>query len=278
MNLNCVWGIALKRNLHLRAQILGDQPRRLVSLPLQAGWLRITPNEATIFRKRLPADRDTPTHGYKDLFDLASQLSDGGSRNALESELKTARRLVMSLLSDNRQNFSELLGWAPLVEVSVYMLTPYLLEGLERMRPHVRIALTSVQPNADKLPGYYRESVHLLGRAMLLATDGGGSWLASMADAAISGHRIPSFPMTRERDLWSVLIGARAASRFGPSAIDRYLEVFGRASQPIRTLDALVGLAAIGLSHPETRATLIKLLDAERAKIPNIPLVSIWSQ
>jgi hypothetical protein len=77
----------------------------------------------------------------------------------------------------------------------------------------------------------------------------------------------PSFPLARERDRWATLIGARAASRFGPALIDRYLEALRRASHPPNALDALIGLAAIGLRYPKERSVLVRSLDQEYAKL-----------
>jgi hypothetical protein len=161
----------------------------------------------------------------------------------------------------------------PLVEVPAYAVGAQFMVVLDAMRRDVGQAQAEDRPDADRLVLGYRGSINALGSSTLLATDAGSRWLSDMAADFSWVTWTPSFPLARERDLWSALIGARAASRFGPAVIDRYLEALRRARHPLHAFDALLGLVAIGARHRGERGASIKGLEQALARLPERELL-----
>jgi hypothetical protein len=132
----------------------------------------------------------------------------------------------------------------------------------------VRGALS--RPDAVELVIGYRTFVDTLARTTLFATDAGAPWLAEGASVFEWSKWTPSFPLIRERDLRSAAIGARVASLFGPTVIESYLNALRRTRHSLFALDAIVGLTAIGLRHPGAREAVLRSVEKEVAKIPDV--------
>jgi hypothetical protein len=171
------------------------------------------------------------------------------------------------LFDDDRVTYGRLLEWSPLIEMSVFKLAAVLFQVLDRMRPEVHQAIISDQAQAPALTALYHRMVLTSGRLILLSTDAGGPWLPEMSLSFRWINWTPSFPMVRERSIWTTMVGARAASRFGPGVIDRYLETLGRAHHPLHALDCLIGLGAITLRHPEEQQRVFDGLGRQIAKL-----------
>ncbi len=262
-------GLALQKSQTLRIRLLEDRPALLVSLPQHAGWMHLTSDGVSISRDR-PVTADGVAEGMThQLIFVVTRSDDQAIRLAFEASTDLSRQLIMSVFEDDRQAFNQLTQWAPLIEASAFRVGAMFTANLDRMRREVLEACAVDQPDADYLAVNYRRLVDALARWTLLGTDGASPWLAQMAAKAAWERWTPSFALVRERDRWGALIGARAASRFGPTVIDPYLEILGRARHPLHALDALVGLAAIGLQHPGERAPLVKSLDDELVRLPN---------
>lgn len=253
--------LALQADQPLRERVLGGRPRLLVTLPMESGWLALTSEGLVQSRSRPEGFEDAPERAFSELLHDPAITEHPSNSEVLEAAYDTSRARVISLMADDRQGFKVLEDWAPILEGSIYRVSAILLQGLDGMRPRARAAIGSDKPEADLLAINYRKVVKMLGRTTLLATDGEAPWLGELAKSFTWMKWTPSFPLTRERDHWSTAVGARAASRFGPSVIDRYLEAYGRADHPMLALDALVGMSAIGWRHPGERSNLVQALD-----------------
>jgi hypothetical protein len=260
-------GLALRESRPLRAAILGDAASVTVDLPMDAGYMAISADGLQLSRGRHAEPGGGPIHNYSDLIDSAP-LQSSIAKEATDVAEEGARRLVTDLIFNDRWDYGRLAKWAPLAEVTAYDVAGRIAMGLDRMRRTVHDACALSRPEADELVIGYRTLVETLARTTLFATDAGAPWLAEVALAFEWSKWTPSFPLIRERDLRSAAIGARAASRFGPTVIERYLDALRRARHPLFALDAIVGLTAIGLRHPDEREALFRSLEKEIAKIP----------
>ena len=149
---------------------------------------------------------------------------------------------------------------------------------LDRHGPRPRAAHRAQRlsrPDADKLVISYRTFVETLACTTFFGTDAGAQWLAEVALVFEWSKWTPSFRLVRERDLRSAAIGARAASRFGPAVIERYVDTLRRARHPLFALDAVVGLTAIGVRHRGECEAPLRSLEKEVAKIPDSAMPAI---
>jgi hypothetical protein len=259
-------GLALRDSRELRLSLLADDAELLVSLPQDAGWMHLTPDGLSLSVDRPTTLAGVATRAHHDVLDEITKAASPSIRQAFQRPTDYSRQLVMSMFEDNRVSFSQLAEWAPLIEASAHRVAAQFTIILDRMRAEVHDACVLDQPKADDLAVNYRRLVGALARWTLLYSDGGSTWLPDMANF-VWERWTPSLALVRERDRWGALIGARAASRFGPAVIHRYLEVLSRAQQPLIALDALVGLAAIGVQHPDQRDALVIALDRELARL-----------
>jgi hypothetical protein len=260
-------GLALRDSRPLRAAVLGDAASVLVNLPMGAGYMAISVDGVRLFRGHRAEPGGGPALSHSDLVGSAP-LQSSIAKEATDAVEEGARRLVTDLIFNDRWDYGRLAEWAPLAEVTAYDVTGGIAMGLDRMRRTVHDACALSRPDADELVIGYRTFVETLARTTLFATDAGAPWLAEVASVFEWSKWTPSFPLVRERDLRSAAIGARAASRFGPAVIERYLEALRRARHPLFALDAMVGLTAIGLRHPGEREALLRSLEKEVAKTP----------
>jgi hypothetical protein len=241
-----------------------------------AGYMAISVDGVRLFRGHHAEPGGGPALSHSDLVGSA-QLQSSIAKEATDAVEEGARRLVTDLIFNDRWDYGRLAEWAPLAEVTAYDVAARIAMGLDRMRRTVHDACALSRPDADELIIGYRTFVETLARTTLFATDAGAPWLAEVASVFEWSKWTPSFPLVRERDLRSAAIGARAASRFGPTVIERYLNALRRARHPLFALDAIVGLTAIGLRHPGEREALFRSLAKEVVKIPDgaMPAVEV---
>jgi hypothetical protein len=264
-------GLALRQSPYLRKMFLGARAVLLVSLRKQAGWLRVTEADIAVTQNRPGDPADTPVRTFVEIANEISLTSDDASRQAFENPIDEARRLVMSIFDDSRQSHKQFMDWMPVVEASAYDVASALATALTPLRRDVRNAYALNLQIADTVAVNYRRVVNALGRVTLVATDGGSSWLADCAENLAWNVWTPSLALIQERNCWSALIGARAASRFGSRVIKHYFEVLADTQSCLRMLDALVGLTAIGLQHLSARDDLSKSLIRELARLGDRP-------
>ena len=257
--------IALRSSEPLRLAILRGRASVVVTLPLEAGHMRVSADALSLSRQH-PGSPSDPPLNYADFFAEVSSLW-SIAKAAEDASLERARGLVAGLFLDDRWNPAQLLDWAPLIEGSIYGVGARIVDVLDRMRRLVRDACFTRSADADTLVVSYRRFVDALGRTTLIGTDAGAPWLPRMAARFSWSRWTPSFPLTRERDLLSAAIGARAASRFGPTIIEHYFGALRRAEYAHYALDAIVGLSGIGMRHSTERKAIIQSLHEEVAKL-----------
>jgi hypothetical protein len=73
----------------------------------------------------------------------------------------------------------------------------------------------------------------------------------------------PTLPLVRERTVWLAAAAARSAVAFGAGVVDRYADILRRATHVTQIIDALFGLASIGLSDGNVRQAIAGLIAAE---------------
>jgi hypothetical protein len=259
--------LALQESRPLRARALAGVGSLLLKLPIGAGCMRIQPDGVRISRDDA-TDGDAPDRSFLDLFGDPSFMSSSECERATEAVHARATKLLGSLFRDDRRSFNSLLEWGPLLESSVYTVASRILMVVEKTRRETYEACARELPTSGEIALRYRRLVDALGRTTLVSTDAGSPWLAKMATSFDWTHWTPSFSLTRERDVWGSLVGARSASRFGPAVVDRYFEVLRKALHPMFALDAIVGLTAIGLHHPSERSAIAKSLENEMVDLP----------
>ncbi|WP_295684125.1 hypothetical protein [uncultured Nevskia sp.] len=253
---------ALRDSHELRRRVLGERSVLVGKLPSDA-WIRVTVGSFELTRHP-PLEHDaTETLPFEQIL--------GRTADELEVEPSQPRtgELIRTLFRDDRGAFRQLLEWAPLIEHSSYKLVARMSTALDQMRAAVHTAVRQKLPQVDELVTVYHRFVLALGRTTLLSTDSGSAWLAGLAARFNWIRWTPSFPLIRERDMWSAAIAARSASRFGPLVIDAYLAAFRRSRHPMYALDSLIALVAIGLRHPGEREALLDSLDREMALLPS---------
>ena len=79
---------------------------------------------------------------------------------------------------------------------------------------------------------------------------------------------------TRDRSLWCAMIAARAAAAFGPAVIDGYGKMLANAQHPVGGLDAILGLASIGVCHEAARRATIDVIQNERERLNRRPVIA----
>jgi hypothetical protein len=266
--------LALRDSRSLRAEIAGEETSVLIGLPMEAGYLAISAEAISLSRTRPVQLETAPLRTAADLLASVAAASPAASEGMAMMEAG-ARRLITNLFFDDRWDYRQLAPWTAFIEVSAYNAAGRISMGLDRMRRTVHDAGAVSRPDADDLVVGYRKLVEALGRTTLFATDAGAPWLAEVGSAFEWSRWTPSFPLVRERDLRSVAIGARAASRFGAAMIERYLAALRRAKLPLFALDAIVALTAIGLRHDGEREAILRSLEREAAGISNKTMPAI---
>jgi hypothetical protein len=121
LELNLRAALALRDSPPLRTAVLGENATLLLALPLNSGWGRLTADGLILCRER-PADMgEAPERPFAGLFEDPSLTSPIAARRTVKAASGSARRLVASLLGDDRRSFKDLAAWAPW---SKYRRTP----------------------------------------------------------------------------------------------------------------------------------------------------------
>lgn len=255
--------IGLRVSSSLRRIALAGRLVVVTSLSRGAGWARLTGGGFTVSRERPMDAALDETRPFASLLDDAALTAALAVVRGSEQDGRAATRLMVGILADERGMYSRLAEWGPLVEPMLYTIGTRLATVLGATKAEVREACIERRPSADHLVRSYRNLAFTMGRAALMATDAAQPWLTVLAEGGVWTNGTPSLPLIRQRNVWSVLIGARVASRFGISAVDGYFEALARSRRPLEALDALVALTAISLRHPCARADISTRLDVE---------------
>lgn len=173
-----------------------------------------------------------------------------------------------------REMFRAIAAWQPLVAVEAYRQLTYAGAALDGERRGLLDAAARGDASPQELLSYWT-LVHMISNAALLATMGEErDWLADLASNVPAGGWTPSFILVRERCFRLALRAGWAAASFGDAAVPRYLGVLAQAVAPLRAFDAVLGLTAIGIRHPELGATIGRelrtaLASAEARAVPD---------
>lgn len=156
----------------------------------------------------------------------------------------------------SRETFRAIAAWQPVVAVEAFRQVTYASLALDRERRQLLDAVAGADVDPRALLSYWT-LVHMIGNASLLATMGEEQdWLAELAANVPPGGWTPSFVLVRERCFRLGLRAGWTAAAFGEVVVPRYLDVLARAAVPLRAFDAVLGLTAIGLRHPELAPSL----------------------
>ena len=242
----------------------GARRASFFQLPAKTGFATVEPARLTVAREH---DASLPVQSLDDIWAGGGIVRRAAQPRQWLGYKKRAERMVRSLLRDDRPSFRDLLSWAPLIETQAYLFGTRLIELLDLMRRRVLAAAATGDNSTNALAQKYLKATAMLGRASLVTTTPGASaWLVDMAHSFTWHSWTPGLAMTRERSLWLGFIGARAAAEFGPALVEDYLGALARAKHPVTALDAICGLAAIGLRHAECRKEVVRGL--KKAELP----------
>ena len=173
-----------------------------------------------------------------------------------------------------RDEYVRLEKWAPLIERVAYRFCAHAKEELNswRARAFEEAALDTL-PSETVIQRYYalaHTSAHL---TLLCAGSGARPWLSEMARSFSWTNWTPTFPLVRERTLWLAAAAARSAAAFGPDVVDPYFDALSRARHVTLVFDALFGLAAIALTHKDTREFIVQRISAQSEARVDRPIV-----
>lgn len=167
---------------------------------------------------------------------------------------RDASALVGALLTDptdlDRTTFLKLHRWRDLFAVMAYgwVTTASIFLDAARLLYKRKVALR--QMNQRQIVNEYHNLVHGIGAMMCLACAASDKeWLTELASTLPWVTWTPSYILSRERSLLSVLQGATCASAFGAQVIDRYVQRLRDAESQIEAFDAVLGLVAVAHRH-----------------------------
>jgi hypothetical protein len=263
-------GLVLQADQDLRSHVAGERPSIAIQLPTATGWLVLGRDRCTLVRATNPSVDHRSFADLRNDAVVRDRLLHGPI--ASDAATKSERLLRDGLLGSDRSAFRALEEWTLLLETKIYAFATRLVELLDEFRLTVRAGGSSSQAELEQR---YFLLVALLGRASLLSTEDGAShWLADMAKSFKWQAWTPSFPLVRERSLWCACIGAKAAAQFGPRVVDDYQQILGAAEHPIKALDALLGLMAIGIRHSTIRSDVRRLIELEYKRFEDRSVVA----
>lgn len=274
------FALALKSERDLRLAVLAGRQECEAPLSQRTGLVRITEADFSITRQVIP-DGAPASPTFVDLLDDPGVVRILTRLRAQDAIGGKARELVGALVEGDRTNFKKLLEWSAIIEGPAYGIATRITAALDELRPEVRAASAGHVDSGGRLVLAYYKLLETLERATLIATEPGSPWLIEMAASFTWEVWTPSFSLVRERTVWSMLIGARAASRFGSAMIDGYLEALLRAEHNIMRIDAIVGLTAIGIREPDQRNSIVERLTrtVETLRAPNAcEIALLWAQ
>lgn len=224
-----------------------------VSQPDQGVWLTVEGNRVVAERQRPSGvalvEKDVlrangPSIGRAMVAALAQST-------ALADATKLVRPLLGPAEVPSRQQFAALLPWAPAVEQVAYKTAASIAVTLDLLRPYV-VPDPAGTPVPTSLLRQYWQRMHAAAQFFLLASDAAaGPWLGEMARQFNWVNWTPTFTLLRERTTWLAACAARSAAAFGEPVIENYLAKLATETHPFKAFDALFGLAAIALGHPQ---------------------------
>lgn len=253
----------LRRDLRRCANCPDGQPLHL-QLPVGSGGLRLRPDG------NLDATRDVagdPTANFDDLVSRHPMLLQA-IEHARLTAASDARSAILPVFAighlPSRDEYVRLEKWAPLLERVAYRFCAGATEMLDSWRTSaLNEAGLDAVPSETVIQRYYALA-HTFGHLTLLSSGSGAMpWLSEMARSFAWTHWTPTFPLVRERTVWLAAAAARSAAAFGPDVVDPYFGALSRARHVTLVFDALFALAAIALSHRDTRDLIVQRISAQ---------------
>lgn len=173
-----------------------------------------------------------------------------------------AEHLISALFGPNelltREEFTFLYGLSPMLEQLAYGSAAAIAASLDLARPHLLAVFHGHAPYREATVSWYWRRIHAMAHLTLLASDQQARpWLADMASGFVWDNWTPTFPLLRERTVWLAACAARSAVAFGEPVVEKYLRSLAKARHPLKALDALFGLTAIGLSCPAATVEIL---------------------
>ncbi|MDA9451170.1 MULTISPECIES: hypothetical protein [unclassified Bradyrhizobium] len=259
--------------LRLQAGCSDDTPL-IIKLPMSPGGLEIGSSGTIrpIRHHELVSPRD-----LNELFREVPSLNLrylASIQRVRHQTTKILRPFVGTRDIPSRTEFQAIARWAPIIEIASYSFVARILSYLDRGRV---IASREIEAGeAGKAAKSYYRLANMMASFTLVGSEPMASnWLSGLARSFAWGQWTPSFALTRERTIWLSAAGAKAAAAFGPSVIERYQSILSRTGHAFNIFDALFGLTAIALAHPETRRDVIKILSTEERMMKKRKLIGL---
>jgi hypothetical protein len=268
---------ALQARLRSLAGI--DAGEALLVQPLACeAWLKLTVGESVQVLR-------APAPGCRQLSLTAIASQDAEFHRELSAALLrfSVRNQALDMIApifDTRKALSgsqiaQLLAWAPMIEHAAYKYFTHAGMLLDERRCMIlgKSHLSKREREAGVLE--YWTILHAMGHMLTIAsTVGARAWLADMASSFTWMTWTPSFALLRERTLWLMAAAVKSAVAFGDSVAGYYLDKLSNANHPIKSFDALVGLAALGLDQPRIADQLAGEVDRIKQFVLRKPLAS----
>lgn len=196
--------------------------------------------------------------------DLANAIETAAIKRSVMSH--ATQMLEPLLKTPSRQQFRQLLDSAPVLEHLAYSAATRIASLLDALRRDVLADLTAGTPARRKLAvKSYWSSMHTMANMYLLASEPeAGAWLSDMAKQIAWKVWTPSFPLIRERTVWTAACAARSVTAFGEGVVEKYLTALSTAEHSMKAFDALFGLTAVALTIPHTARPIEKELRSLR--------------
>jgi hypothetical protein len=266
--------IALTRDGALQAAVrknagVGEAAPLAINLPETGAWIELEHgSRARVRREPTPG---LPAHRF-DVDDAAAVLRRelAAAIQRTDATAEASARLTPlfdTAGSPTREDIVVLFEWAPVLERIAYRYYARAIVLLDEMRPQAQFAAAG-EADAGRAMSTYWSGLHAASHLCLLAAGAEAMpWLADLAALSPPSGWTPSLPLVRERTLWLAAVGARSAAAFGESAIPLYAAALASADHPLKLFDALLGLAAIAMSHPPALRSVAAAIRTERRSV-----------
>jgi hypothetical protein len=271
--------LTLERNVAIQVRIrelasCADDQSLLLQLPIGAAGIALFP-DGRVHPLRAANVEDAANLGTLVLRDeaLSNQFVTTGKRISAE-----ATAIVLPFFQGgympSREEYQKLNRWAPLVEQIAYGFCTKCFTDLDFSRSYILQEMRSTGRNGRKALQRYYSVSHMIGCLTVLASSPEARiWLADMAKSFNWISWTPSFPLMRERTVWLAAAAARSASAFGADIMDQYMHVVSRTTHILKLIDALFGLAAIGLSDSNALPSIVSGITTQLERVPNRVMV-----
>ncbi len=176
-----------------------------------------------------------------------------------EEEIDITSRLFTRGEALSREEFVAISAWQPMFRHSWFV---QMLESNAELLDHRELArtITHKSPRTEKALEAYWKLAWGMGHLMLLSSMGDKTWLDELVPAFEESKLTLSWVLTGHGMYALAARGWWGAARLGRALMPSYKMVLAGTQEPLRLLDAMVGLAGIGIRHSNLRAEAKKAL------------------